>query len=64
MTGYCREYETYKKVDGEWKIAHWRLRYDRLDPLLPTALPKTFAAGPDLMRDENWLKAVVNPRGT
>jgi len=64
MMGFCREYETYRKVDGEWKIAHWRLRYDRLDPLLPNPLPTTFSGGPDLMRDENWLKAVVNPRGT
>jgi hypothetical protein len=62
--GYGREYETYRKVDGKWKIAHWRMRYDRLDPVLREALPTTFLGGPDLMRDENYVKSVVNPRGT
>ena len=62
--GYGREYETYKKIDGAWKIAHWRLRYDRLDPLLRQALPSTFLGGPDVMRDENYVKSVVDPRGT
>ena len=62
--GYGREYETYKKIDGEWKIAHWRLRYDRLDPVPRSALPTTFLGGPDVMRDENYVKSVVNPRGT
>jgi SnoaL-like domain len=62
--GYGREYETYKKIDGKWKIVHWRLRYDRLDPLLRQALPNTFLGGPDVMRDEKYLHSVVNPRGT
>lgn len=61
--GYGREYETYKKVDGNWKIAHWRLRYDRLDPLPHQPLPTTFLGGPDVMRDANYVKSVVDPRG-
>ena len=62
--GYGREYETYRKLGGQWKIAHWRLRYDRLDPLLRQPLPTTFLGGPDVMRDENYVKSVVDPRGT
>ncbi len=62
--GYGREYETYRKIAGAWKIAHWRLRYDRIDPLLRQALPTTFLGGPDVMRDANYVKSVVNPRGT
>ncbi len=62
--GYGREYETYRKVDGRWKIAHWRLRYDRLDPVLREPLPATFLGGPDVMRDAEYVKSVVNPRGT
>jgi hypothetical protein len=62
--GYGREYETYRKVDGTWKIAHWRLRYDRLDPVPREPLPTTFLGGPDVMRDENYVKSVANPRGT
>jgi len=62
--GYGREYETYRKMDGKWKIAHWRLRYDRLDALPREQLPTSFLGGPDLLRDENYLKSVVNPRGS
>lgn len=62
--GYGREYETYRKVDGHWRIAHWRLRYDRLDPLPREPLPATFLGGPDVMRDPEYVKSVVNPRGT
>lgn len=59
--GYGREYETYRKIDGEWKITSWRLRYDRLDPLPPEQLPKYMTGGPDAMRDEAYISAVVNP---
>jgi hypothetical protein len=62
--GYGREYETYKKIDDKWKIAHWRLRYDRLDPVPREPLPTTFLGGPDVMRDADYVKSVVNPRGT
>ena len=62
--GYGREYETYRKIDGAWKITSWRLRYDRLDPLPREPLPKSILGGPDALRDPAYLKAVVNPRGT
>ena len=62
--GYGREYETYRKIAGKWKIAHWRLRYDRLDPVPREHLPTSILGGPDLTRDENFLKSVVNPRGS
>lgn len=62
--GYGREYETYRKVDDKWKIAHWRLRYDRLDPLPRAPLPATFLGGPEIMRDTDYVKSVVDPNGT
>jgi hypothetical protein len=62
--GYGREYETYRKVGGEWKIASWRLRYDRMDPLPQEPLPATFTGGPDSLRDEAYLRAVINPLGS
>ena len=62
--GYGREYETYRKINGAWKITSWRLRYDRLDPLPREPLPKSIAGGPDTLRDDAYLSAVVNPRGS
>ena len=62
--GYGREYETYRKFDGAWKITSWRLRYDRIDPLPREPLPRFMSGGPDVMRDENYISSVVNPRGT
>jgi hypothetical protein len=32
--GYGRYNETYRKVDGEWRIASLRLEYLRVDPLV------------------------------
>lgn len=61
--GYGREYETYRKIDGAWKIASWRLRYDRLDPVLRTPLPKYMLGGPDALQDEAYIAAVVDPGG-
>jgi hypothetical protein len=37
--GYGRYDETYRKVDGAWKIATLQLRYLRVDPLMPEPLP-------------------------
>ena len=37
--GFARYYETYKKINGEWKIATWRLSYTRIDPVGPDPLP-------------------------
>jgi hypothetical protein len=62
--GHGREYETYRKIDGKWKITSWRLRYDRLDSVAREPLPKTILGGPDGLRDEAYIAAVVNPRGT
>ena len=62
--GHGREYETYRKIGGAWKITSWRLRYDRLDPLPREPLPKTILGGPDALRDQDYIAAVVNPRGT
>ena len=63
--GYAREYETYSKIDGVWKITKWRLRYDRFDPLPREPLPKYVeGGGPDAIRDPEYMNAVVNPRGT
>jgi hypothetical protein len=59
--GYGREYETYRKIDGEWKITSWRLRYDRLDPLPREPLPNSIAGGPETLRDEAYISAVVRP---
>jgi hypothetical protein len=58
QTGY------YRKVDGKWKIARWQLRYDRLDPVPRAPLPTTFLGGPDVMRDADYARSVVNPNGT
>ena len=62
--GYGREYETYRKIDGAWRITSWRLRYDRLDSLPREPLPKFALGGPDALRDEAYLAAVIDPRGT
>ena len=63
--GYAREYETYSKIGGVWKITKWRLRYDRFDPLPREPLPaRVEGGGPDALRDEGYMSAVVNPRGT
>jgi hypothetical protein len=63
--GYAREYETYRKIDGAWKIASWRLRYDRFDPLPREPLPaRVEGGGPNALRDEAYMSAVVNPRGS
>jgi hypothetical protein len=43
VTGYGDEQETYRKVDGEWKIASMRLSYLRFDALPRTPLPERIA---------------------
>lgn len=57
--GFGYEYETYRKVDGAWKIAGWRLKYIRIDPLPRQPLPGTIIGGPDVLRDEAYLAAVT-----
>ena len=61
--GHGREYETYAKLDGSWKITSWRLRYDRLDPLPREPLPEFILGGPDALRDKAYIAAVVRPWG-
>lgn len=61
--GHGREYETYRRIGGEWKITSWRLRYDRLDPLPREPLPRTILGGPEALRDQAYIAAVVRPWG-
>ncbi|MDP9318290.1 MAG: nuclear transport factor 2 family protein, partial [Actinomycetota bacterium] len=46
MKGYGHERETYRKVDGEWKIASMYLSYLRIDPLPAAPLPERVLGGP------------------
>jgi hypothetical protein len=62
--GYGREYESYRKIDLDWKIASWRVRYDRMDPLPEEALPAKVTGGPDALRDAAYLTAAINPLGS
>lgn len=57
--GFGYEYETYRKVDGVWKIAAWRVHYIRIDPLPRAPLPESILGGPDVLRDEAYLAAVT-----
>ncbi len=49
--GYAHYHETYRKVDGEWKIAGLRLVYRRMDPLYPEPLPEQILGGPALLEE-------------
>lgn len=57
--GFGREYETYLKINGAWKIAHWRVHYDRVDPLPRVPLPDRILGGPELLRDQEYIAAVT-----
>jgi hypothetical protein len=46
VRGYGHEVETYRKLDGEWKIATWVLSYIRMDPLPSEPLPQEMFVGP------------------
>jgi len=59
--GFGYEYETYRKVDGAWKIAGWRLKYIRLDPLPRLPLPDGFLGGADVLRDRDYIAGVTAP---
>jgi SnoaL-like domain len=43
-TCYGRFYDLFERRNGEWRIAKWTCIYDkdRLDPVLPTAVPPSF----------------------
>lgn len=57
--GFGYEYETYRKIGGEWKIAAWRVHYIRMDPLPRAPLPDSFLGGPDVLRDDGYIAAVT-----
>lgn len=61
--GFGYEYETYRRIDGEWKIAEWRVHYVRVDPLQRMPLPETILGGPEVLRDDAYLAAVTAPQG-
>jgi len=57
--GFGYEYELYRKIDGTWKIAGWRLQYIRMDALPRTPLPDRILGGPEVLRDGEYLAAVT-----
>jgi hypothetical protein len=59
VQGFGYEYELYRKIDGAWKIAGWRLYYIRMDPLPRTPLPDRVLGGPEVLRDKQYLAAVT-----
>lgn len=59
--GFGYEYESYRKVDGAWKIAAWRVHYIRMDPVPRAPLPDSYIGGPDVLRDPAYLAAVTRP---
>jgi SnoaL-like protein len=50
LEGYGRYDETYRKIDGEWRISSLRVTYQRVDPLLPTPLPEEILAPAEAAR--------------
>jgi hypothetical protein len=61
IKGYGRYEETYRKHDGAWKIASWRLQYQRMDPLPREPLPGEILGGPDLLREGEYADQVAAP---
>jgi hypothetical protein len=51
MKGYWQYEETYRKVDGAWRIATLRLRRRRIDPLPREPLPDRILGGPAGLRE-------------
>jgi hypothetical protein len=47
--GYGGYEETYRKVDGAWRIASVRITHRRVDPLLTRPLPTALDGGPDIL---------------
>jgi hypothetical protein len=47
MRGFGIYDESFRKVDGDWKISGWRLTYLRTDPLRRTPLPGPAIGGPE-----------------
>jgi hypothetical protein len=59
--GFGHEYETYRKIEGVWKIAAWRVHYIRMDPMPRAPLPDGFLGGPEVLRDHGYITAVTSP---
>jgi hypothetical protein len=59
IEGYGCYEETYKKVDGTWRIARWRLSYAKMDPLYPQPLPAEVLGGPQLLREGEYAAATT-----
>ena len=57
--GFARENDTYRKIDGTWKITSWRCRYERMDPLPREPLPNGILGGPAVLQDEAFIDAVT-----
>jgi hypothetical protein len=56
--GFGREYDKYRKVDGEWRISEWILKFHRMDPLPREPLPATMLGAP-VVEDEAYVAAVT-----
>jgi hypothetical protein len=54
IEGYGRYRETYRKIDGEWKMTTWHLSYLRMDPLPREPLPDQALGGPDVLREGHY----------
>jgi uncharacterized protein (TIGR02246 family) len=49
VKGFWRYEETYRKVDGTWRIAGFHLWAQRVDPVAPEPLPAEVPGAPDLL---------------
>lgn len=58
IQGYGRYTETYRKVDGAWRISSWSLSYLRMDPLPRDPLPEQILGGPEMLRDGEYAEQV------
>jgi SnoaL-like domain len=61
IEGFGRYDETYRKVDGEWKIATWKLGYLRMDALPREPLPAVPLGGPDIVREDQARALAAGP---
>ena len=53
------EFEKYRKIDGVWKIAGWRIEWVRLDPLPLAVLPPKLFSGPSANGDPAYIPALM-----
>jgi ketosteroid isomerase-like protein len=64
IEGFGRYDETYRKVDGEWRIATWKLGYLRMDALPREPLPAVPLGGPDIVREDQARALATDPGST